>query len=289
VSVTWYTWLEQGRGGVPSEDVLERLAIALELDAAGREVLFLLAQQQPPPLKQAPAASVSPSLQRVLDSLTTPAYVTTLIWTIVAWNRAAVAVFGDYGAMPERDRNVMRRIFAPGSIMVLPEHERDRRQTVAAFRVDVARAGDSQEAAELIAELTETSADFRRLWTEHELRTHGVMLKLLVRPGVGEILLESVRVLRRRQRPPPHDRLPASERSLGTKHRRARSTPAQRVAAETEGRRAIGESRDANRQRITRATFRFVYAWPVDSHLSSGSCRNTPRTPSLHCLLSELK
>jgi hypothetical protein len=93
--------------------------------------------------------------------------------------------------MPERDRNVMRRIFSPGSTTVLPEHERDRRRTVAAFRVDVARAGDSQEAAELIAELTETSADFRRLWAEHELRTHGVMLKLLVRPGVGEILLES--------------------------------------------------------------------------------------------------
>jgi transcriptional regulator with XRE-family HTH domain len=191
VSVTWYTWLEQGRGGVPSADVLERLAIALELDAAGREVLFLLAQQRPPPIKKAPAASVSPSLQRVLDSLTTPAYVTTLTWTIVAWNRAAVAVFGDYGTMPQRDLNVMRRIFAPGSTTVLPEHERDRRQTVAAFRVDVARAGDSQEAAELVAELTETSADFRRLWAEHELRTHGVMLKLLVRPGVGEILLES--------------------------------------------------------------------------------------------------
>jgi hypothetical protein len=30
--------------------VLERLARALELDAAGREMLFLLAQQRPPPL-----------------------------------------------------------------------------------------------------------------------------------------------------------------------------------------------------------------------------------------------
>jgi transcriptional regulator with XRE-family HTH domain len=47
VSVTWYTWLEQGRGGPPSDEVLERLARALELDAAAREVLFLLAQQRP--------------------------------------------------------------------------------------------------------------------------------------------------------------------------------------------------------------------------------------------------
>ena len=32
VSVAWYTWLEQGRGGPPSDEVLERLARALELE-----------------------------------------------------------------------------------------------------------------------------------------------------------------------------------------------------------------------------------------------------------------
>ncbi len=51
VSVTWYTWLEQGRGGPPSDEVLERLAGALALDRADREFMFLLAQQRPPPLK----------------------------------------------------------------------------------------------------------------------------------------------------------------------------------------------------------------------------------------------
>src|SRR6476620_5036325 len=29
VSATWYTWLEQGRGGAPSADVLERIGRAL--------------------------------------------------------------------------------------------------------------------------------------------------------------------------------------------------------------------------------------------------------------------
>src|SRR3546814_1651040 len=38
VSVTWYTWLEQGRGGPPSDDVLERTTRALELDPDGREL-----------------------------------------------------------------------------------------------------------------------------------------------------------------------------------------------------------------------------------------------------------
>ena len=66
VSVAWYTWLEQGRGGPPSNEVLERLARALELDAAGREMLFLLAQQRPPPLNTVAQPSVTLALQCAL-------------------------------------------------------------------------------------------------------------------------------------------------------------------------------------------------------------------------------
>ena len=68
VSVTWYTWLEQGRGGPPSDDVLERLATALELDTDGREVLFSSRitgrrrsrPRRPPRSPSRPSASTSP-------------------------------------------------------------------------------------------------------------------------------------------------------------------------------------------------------------------------------------
>src|SRR5689334_25262769 len=69
VSATWYTWLEQGRGGTPSADVLERIAGALALTAAEREHLFLLAQHRPPEVRYAGDQPVSPQLQRLLDSL----------------------------------------------------------------------------------------------------------------------------------------------------------------------------------------------------------------------------
>ena len=42
ISPTWYTWLEQGRGGAPSADVLDRIARALMLTDVEREHLFLL-------------------------------------------------------------------------------------------------------------------------------------------------------------------------------------------------------------------------------------------------------
>src|SRR5215469_4935871 len=48
VSTTWYTWLEQGRGGAPSADVLDRIARALMLTEVEREHIFLLALGRPP-------------------------------------------------------------------------------------------------------------------------------------------------------------------------------------------------------------------------------------------------
>src|SRR5262252_8309375 len=48
ISPTWYTWLEQGRGGAPSSDVLERIARALMLTEVEREHLFLLGLGRPP-------------------------------------------------------------------------------------------------------------------------------------------------------------------------------------------------------------------------------------------------
>lgn len=191
VSVTWYTWLEQGRGGVPSDDVLERLARALELDDTNREMLFLLAHDRAPPRRHRPPAEVTATLQRVLEHLHVPALVKTPTFQIVAWNRAAVAVIGDYAALPERDRNMLRRVFHPDAATFLPHADDMRRTCLAAFRVDIVRAGASREAAELVDELLATSEDFRRLWAESELHTHGVKYRRLSRPGVGELLFET--------------------------------------------------------------------------------------------------
>jgi len=192
VSVTWYTWLEQGRGGPPSDEVLERLARALELDSAGREFMFLLAQQRPPPLKPRSSSEVTPSLQRVLDAMpTTPAIVKTASWDIVAWNAAALAVLADYPALEPRERNLLRRLFnTPRVRKGMPDWETDARYAVASFRIDMARAGDCPEAAALAAELQATSADFCRLWAENEMRSHWVGTKRIERPGVGAITLE---------------------------------------------------------------------------------------------------
>ena len=193
VSITWYTWLEQGRGGPPSDDVLERLARALELDAVGREMMFLIAQQRPPPLKAAtPAEEVSPAVQCVLDAMpTSPAMVRTPTWDVVAWNAACAALMGGGPAgAPPRERNSLRRLFCdPDARAAMPDWEEHARSMLAVFRIDVARMGRSPEAAALIAELEAASPEFRRLWAENDVRSPGVGVKRFDNPAVGSFSL----------------------------------------------------------------------------------------------------
>src|SRR3954463_12730065 len=66
ISPTWYTWLEQGRGGAPSAPVLDRIADALMLTAVEREHLFLIGLGHLPKGRFSAAGAVTPRLQRVL-------------------------------------------------------------------------------------------------------------------------------------------------------------------------------------------------------------------------------
>jgi transcriptional regulator with XRE-family HTH domain len=193
VSPTWYTWLEQGRGGAPSADVLERIARALILTDAEREHLFLLGLGRPPEVRFRAFDSVSPRLQRLLDALpVSPAYVKTATWDIVAWNRAAALVLGDYGEMPARERNILRIIFCNPQVRAKqPDWEGVARFVVAAFRADIARAAAQDKARDLVDELAGLSPDFAAMWREHDVESsYGELAKSIRHPTAGEIMLE---------------------------------------------------------------------------------------------------
>jgi transcriptional regulator with XRE-family HTH domain len=142
VSATWYTWLEQGRGGAPSAEVIDQIAQALMLTDVEREHLFLLALGRPPEARYQAADPVTPLLQRMIDAMElSPVLVRTPTWDVVAWNRAASAVLTDYGALPLGQRNIVRQIFHNPRIRAAqPNWEGVARFVVAAFRADVARA-----------------------------------------------------------------------------------------------------------------------------------------------------
>jgi transcriptional regulator with XRE-family HTH domain len=191
ISPTWYTWLEQGRGGAPSAPVLERIAQALVLTNAEREHVFLLALGRAPAVRYQGENAISPRLQRVLDALeVSPAFIKSLTWDLVAWNRAAGAVFG-YDSPALDERNILRRVFCrPESRAANADWESVARFCVAAFRVDAARAGPSAEIERMVAGLCADSADFAAMWRDTDVRSFGDGVKHLRHPEAGVIAME---------------------------------------------------------------------------------------------------
>jgi transcriptional regulator with XRE-family HTH domain len=192
ISPTWYTWLEQGRGGAASADALDRIARALMLTDVEREHLFLLGLGRPPEVRYHKDEGVTPRLQRVLDALEpSPALIRTATWDVVAWNRAATAMLTDYGSLPPQQRNILRLIFLDPRVRAAQDDwESVARFVAGAFRVDAARAGAAAEIEPLVDELCRLSPEFKTLWRDNDVRSHGEGVKHIRHPILGPFAFE---------------------------------------------------------------------------------------------------
>jgi transcriptional regulator with XRE-family HTH domain len=192
VSATWYTWLEQGRGGAPSADVLDRIARAMMLTDVEREHLFLLGLGRPPEARYREPEGITPRLQRLLDTLDhSPAFIRTATWDVIAWNRAATAVLTDYSALPDGQRNVLRMMFRDSRVRAAQSNwESVARYVVASFRADVARAGAARNVQSLVDELCATSPEFAAMWRDNDVQVHGDGVKILHHPVAGKLAME---------------------------------------------------------------------------------------------------
>ncbi|EGP06349.1 putative DNA-binding protein [Bradyrhizobiaceae bacterium SG-6C] len=192
VSATWYTWLEQGRGGAPSADVLDRIARAMMLTDIEREHIFLLGLGRPPEVRYAAAQSITPRLQRILDAFDiSPAFIKTPTWDVVAWNKAAAAVLTDYAQLAPEQRNILRLIFRDSHVRSRQDNWGNvARFVVAAFRADAARAGATHAVQGLVDELSRESPEFAAMWRDNDVRTHGDGTKTLHHASVGPLQME---------------------------------------------------------------------------------------------------
>jgi transcriptional regulator with XRE-family HTH domain len=174
VSVTWYTWLEQGREIQVSADVLERISSTLRLSPTERDYLFALVQNRPPPQRGQHHDAVTPAMQRMLDALNVPAIAMTARWDVVAWNRLAVAVFRNYEDIETERRNLIRILLVDESLYEpdSTEYNEMARRILAKFRVDYSLFREELDFDELISDLSETSETFRRLWNSSEVSAY---------------------------------------------------------------------------------------------------------------------
>ena len=164
VSVTWITWLEQGREVSASARALTRLAEALHLVPAERAYLFELAGRRDP---AAPAPAEHPFPLQILAlpaKLSIPAYVLDCTWTAVAWNRPASRLFTGW-LTGRHDRNLLRFVFLSTSAPRLIADWEDRsRRIVAEFRADFSRHLRDPSLQALVDELLAASPAFRERW-----------------------------------------------------------------------------------------------------------------------------
>ncbi|WP_017626932.1 helix-turn-helix domain-containing protein [Nocardiopsis chromatogenes] len=192
VSAAYYTRLEQGNGRNVSAEVLEAIARALRLSDAEYAHLVHLAKPTRNKVRRATAPQkVRPGLRALLSTLEgVPAYVVGRRSDILAWTRAAAAVFGDWGQLPARERNWARLVFLREENRALfADWEGKAADIVSYLRMDAGRYPDDPRLSALVGELSVKSGDFRRLWAAHDVKEKGHGSKVLNHPLVGEMTL----------------------------------------------------------------------------------------------------
>ncbi|WP_219510719.1 helix-turn-helix transcriptional regulator [Nonomuraea ceibae] len=189
ISVDYYVRLEQGRATQPSPEVLDALARALGLDAAERRHLTTLVGGESGP---APAARVGPTLRRMLDALTgLPAFATDRRLDVVAWNALGSELIGGLTGPSRRDPNQARYLFLdPASRDVHPEWADRAAEAVGQLRVAAGQYPGDAELVNLIKDLSERSAEFRRIWASGEIVMCTAGRKRLRHPAAGLLDLD---------------------------------------------------------------------------------------------------
>lgn len=191
VSVDYYVRLEQGRKLRPSTAVLEALARALQLEPDEyRHMVTLL--NHAPSVTPRPPQRVRPGVLRLLERLDpTPGFVLGRRMDVLAWNRMAAALLGDFGALPPSRRNMIWLLFLhPPSRSLYVNWAANARESIAHLRAASGRHPNDPGIAELVAELSAKSAEFRELWARHDVREKGHGRKVLDHPDVGRLELE---------------------------------------------------------------------------------------------------
>ena len=195
ISVTWYTWIEQGRDISISAGALSRLAATLRLAPAERTYLFELARTRDPAPPSGLDATVPAELRAALRALTVPAYLLDRLWCACDCNDAARHLFAPWlgGAEP----NLLRFMFLdPRSRDFISDWPDRARRLLAEFRADTANLAADPEVQALIGEIGEASADFRRMWDSQAVLAREGGERRFHHPADGELVYEQLTLIR---------------------------------------------------------------------------------------------
>jgi len=199
VSVEYYSKLERGAIAGVSASILDAIARALQLDDAERAHLFHLAHAADgtsagmrPRRRPGKRWSPQPSLRWVLEKFTAPAIIRNGRMDLLTSNHLGRAMHASiYDAARGRQPNFARFTFLEldAAHEFYPDWGGAADICVAILRTEAGRDPHDKDLHDLVGELSTRSADFRRLWSTHNVRYHGTGTKLFHHRDVGDLEL----------------------------------------------------------------------------------------------------
>jgi transcriptional regulator with XRE-family HTH domain len=191
VGVTWYTWLEQGRDIRASDQVLAAICATLLLDPYERAHLYTLAGLPEPPLTQDCRAITDPMRVMLRQLEPVPAVVTNTRCDILAHNRTYDRMIGGLDDVPFENRNSLVLAFtSPKWRSAMVDWTENAPRLVAQFRAAMAEHVAEPSWKCLVKRLRHESAEFARMWNEHEVRAPENLTKRYLQPEVGLLRLD---------------------------------------------------------------------------------------------------
>ena len=196
VSLTWYTWMEQGRDIKPSRQVVDALARTLQLSPSEHAYVLRLTRH----ILDAPTCAANdvcpPHVQRFLDALgACPAYALTPNWSIVGWNRAYEAFYPNVATAPAADRNLLWLVFTDLYVRsLLVDWKTDSRRFLTQFRAEAGLRIQESAFQDVIERLQEASVHFQLGWASHDVDQFTSRERLFEHPLAGTLLLEHHRL-----------------------------------------------------------------------------------------------
>ncbi|MEV8092841.1 helix-turn-helix domain-containing protein [Kitasatospora sp. NPDC085879] len=192
VGLAWYTWLEQGRV-TASRQVLEAVARALRLDAAGLRHAMRLAGYHEP---AAPGGDTGPdrlaaAVQPVLDSWpTSPAVLLDRHFDLLGWNTPWAALWGPPEAVPADRRNLMWLMAADRRLReVLHDWEPLAMNVFQHFRAQAGPALADPRTGEVYRHLDADAPELRHWWGCHSVAELTARTVTVEPAGIGPVRL----------------------------------------------------------------------------------------------------
>ncbi len=193
VSVTWYTWLEQGRDITPSRQVLDAVARTLRLSDTEHAYLLGLSGYAPGASAELPAVRTAPAhVHRLLDSLSpNPAYAIAPDWGIAGWNDAYAALYPNVATSPPAERNLLWLVFTdPYVRSLLPDWEVTSRRFLAEFRAETGQRLGDPDISYQVERLKRASPEFADAWARHDIHGFESRERAFHHPIAGDLEFE---------------------------------------------------------------------------------------------------